>query len=166
MYGVFLSLGEFGPGDNIGLIAAKSSSSMVRGQFYSIAAAIGKIGAFAGSYAFTKIAARFDPEDPTSARAYAGDFYVASALAVVAGGVAYFAVGELGQDCVQREDEAFLQYLARNGYDVALLHGEDTLGPALTDGHGHAAAAAGRQQHIPGGEEDKMDSPVSTQRDF
>ena len=36
MYGIFLSLGEFGPGDNIGLIAAKSSSTMVRGQFYGM----------------------------------------------------------------------------------------------------------------------------------
>lgn len=120
MYGVFLSLGEFGPGDNIGLIAAKSSSSMVRGQFYGIAAAIGKVGAFAGSYAFTKIAARFDPKNPDSASAYAGDFYVASALAIVAGIIAFFFVGDLDQECIQKEDVAFMEYLERK---TKSLHG-------------------------------------------
>lgn len=121
MYGVFLSLGEFGPGDNIGLIAAKSSSSMVRGQFYSIAAAIGKVGAFAGSYAFTRIAADFDKANPDSPTAYKGDFYVASALAIVAGIIAFFFVGDLDQECIQKEDAAFMEYLEREGYDMSQL---------------------------------------------
>lgn len=34
VYGIFLSLGEFGPGDNIGLIASKTSATGVRGQYY------------------------------------------------------------------------------------------------------------------------------------
>lgn len=52
---MFLTWGEFGPGDNIGLLAAKLPATAVRGQFYGIAAAIGKIGAFAGTYAFTDV---------------------------------------------------------------------------------------------------------------
>lgn len=72
-----------------------------------------------GSYAFTKIAARFDPGDPTSASAYAGDFYVASALAIVAGIIAFFFVGDLDQECIQKEDVAFMEYLQRNGYDMS-----------------------------------------------
>lgn len=46
VYGIFLSLGEFGAGDNVGLLASKSSATAIRGQFYGIAAAVGKIGAF------------------------------------------------------------------------------------------------------------------------
>ena len=53
--GLFLTFGEFGPGDNIGLMAAKSSATCIRGQFYGIAAAIGKIGAFSGAYAFEDV---------------------------------------------------------------------------------------------------------------
>ena len=50
IYGIFLSLGELGPGDNIGLVASKTSATSIRGQYYAIAAAIGKIGAFVGTY--------------------------------------------------------------------------------------------------------------------
>jgi hypothetical protein len=50
IYGIFLSLGELGPGDNIGLIASKTSASSIRGQYYGVAAAIGKVGAFVGKY--------------------------------------------------------------------------------------------------------------------
>ncbi|SCZ96800.1 BZ3500_MvSof-1268-A1-R1_Chr4-1g06733 [Microbotryum saponariae] len=81
IYGIFLSFGEFGPGDCLGtcrdfqilhtqmpgsswsrlvrglagLLASKSWPTAVRGRFYGIAAAIGKIGAFAGTYAFPKV---------------------------------------------------------------------------------------------------------------
>jgi MFS family permease len=34
IYGIFLSLGELGPGDNIGLIASKTSATSIRGQYY------------------------------------------------------------------------------------------------------------------------------------
>lgn len=46
VYGIFLALGEVGPGDNIGLVASKTSATSIRGQYYGIAAAMGKIGAF------------------------------------------------------------------------------------------------------------------------
>lgn len=49
VYGVFLALGELGPGDNIGLIASKTCATSVRGKYYGIAAAIGKIGAYVGT---------------------------------------------------------------------------------------------------------------------
>lgn len=43
VYGLFLSFGELGPGDNIGLIASKTSATAIRGQYYGIAAAVGKV---------------------------------------------------------------------------------------------------------------------------
>jgi hypothetical protein len=46
IYGLFIALGELGPGDNIGLIASKTSATAVRGKYYGIAAAFGKIVGF------------------------------------------------------------------------------------------------------------------------
>jgi len=57
VYGLFLTFGEFGLGDNIGLMAAKSSATCVRGRFYGIAAAMGKTGAFIGTYVFPLVVA-------------------------------------------------------------------------------------------------------------
>lgn len=34
VYGVFLALGEFGPGNNIGLLAAKTCATGIRGRFF------------------------------------------------------------------------------------------------------------------------------------
>lgn len=39
-----------GPGNCTGLLASKTSPTAVRGQFYGVAAAIGKIGAFIGTW--------------------------------------------------------------------------------------------------------------------
>ncbi|GMF08353.1 unnamed protein product [[Candida] boidinii] len=55
VYGIFATLGEFGPGDNIGLLASKTVATPIRGQYYGIAAAIGKIGAFIGTWVFPVI---------------------------------------------------------------------------------------------------------------
>ena len=55
VYGLFLTFGEFGLGDNIGLLAAKSSATCVRGRFYGIAAAMGKTSAFIGTFAFPMV---------------------------------------------------------------------------------------------------------------
>lgn len=48
VYGIFLGVGEVGPGDNIGLVASKTCATAIRGQYYGTAAAMGKIGAFVG----------------------------------------------------------------------------------------------------------------------
>jgi hypothetical protein len=50
VYGIFISFGEFGPGNNLGLLASKSCPTAIRGHFYGIAAAIVKIGAFIGTW--------------------------------------------------------------------------------------------------------------------
>jgi MFS family permease len=52
LYGIFLSLGELGPGDNIGLVASKTCATPFRGKYYAFAAAFGKIGAFIGNYLY------------------------------------------------------------------------------------------------------------------
>jgi hypothetical protein len=50
VYGIFLSFGELGPGNNLGLLAAKTGPTAVRGQYYGFAAAVGKVGAFVGTW--------------------------------------------------------------------------------------------------------------------
>lgn len=54
VYGIFLSFGELGPGNCLGMLAAKTGPTAVRGQFYGVAAAIGKIGAFVGTWGKTR----------------------------------------------------------------------------------------------------------------
>ena len=50
VYGIFLSFGELGPGNCLGLLAAKTGPTAVRGKFYGLAAAWGKVGAFVGTW--------------------------------------------------------------------------------------------------------------------
>ena len=50
VYGIFLSFGELGPGNCLGLLAAKTGPTAVRGKFYGLAAAVGKVGAFVGTW--------------------------------------------------------------------------------------------------------------------
>ena len=65
---IFVSLGQLGPGDNIGLCAAKSSATAIRGQYYGISSAVGKIGAFVGTYVIP-IARKNAPNEVRSGQA-------------------------------------------------------------------------------------------------
>ncbi|KAL9087731.1 MAG: hypothetical protein Q9165_006498 [Trypethelium subeluteriae] len=115
VYGLFLAFGEVGPGDNIGLIASKTSATAVRGQYYGIAAACGKIGAFIGTYAFTDI--MNDASNPI--KAGQNPFWVASALCIFEAFLAIFCVPRIGQDTIDEEDKRFRQYLLEHGYDTS-----------------------------------------------
>lgn len=118
VYGIFLSLGEVGPGDNIGLVAAKTSSTAVRGQYYGIAAACGKIGAFVGTYVFPLIV-NAAGDDVIKQGQY--PFYVSSALCIVSGLVALFLLPNIGQDTISEEDEKFRAYLEAHGFDTSTM---------------------------------------------
>lgn len=89
---IFLSLGELGPGDNIGLLAAKTSATPVRGQYYAIAAAFGKIGAFVGTYVFPLLMS-----NPNPIHAGQNPFFVASALCIFASLIVWFGLPHIGQ---------------------------------------------------------------------
>lgn len=118
VYGIFLSLGEFGPGNNIGLLAAKTSATGVRGRYYGIAAATGKIGAFVGTWVFPYIQ-KAGGKDSVKSAQY--PFFVASSLCVVSAIVALVFVPHVGQDTIQLEDIRFREYLERNGWDTSQL---------------------------------------------
>lgn len=121
VYGIFMTLGEFGPGNNIGLLAAKTSATPVRGVYYGIAAAIGKIGAFCGTYAFPSFQKHYEGD-----MGYQVPFYLASSLALFAAFLGFFFLPAVDQEAMQREDFRFLEYLSNNGFDITQL-GEGSL---------------------------------------
>jgi MFS family permease len=118
VYGIFLAMGEVGPGNCIGLLAAKSSATAVRGRFYGTAAAFGKIGAYVGTWAFPALIADFPA---TSTVANTGPFYLGSGMAILSAVVTYFLIKPLSPDQQHHEDIAFKEYLIENGYDISQM---------------------------------------------
>lgn len=110
---------RFGPGDNIGLIASKSCATAVRGQYYGIAAAIGKIGAFVGDQVLAILYNHYVDTDKVKAGQY--PFFVSSALCILSAFIAFFLLPHIGQDTIDEEDRKFRAYLAEHGYDVSQM---------------------------------------------
>ncbi|RKF75123.1 Glycerophosphodiester transporter GIT2 [Golovinomyces cichoracearum] len=119
VFGVFLSLGEFGPGDNIGILASKTCATGVRGQYYAVAAAIGKLGAFVGTYIFPYIEEAGGGANTT--RGAQLPFYVSSGLCVVTALLSFFCLPHIGQDTITIEDRNFRTYLASQGWDLSQM---------------------------------------------
>ncbi|KAA1478521.1 MFS Git1p-related glycerophosphoinositol and glycerophosphocholine permease [Dentipellis sp. KUC8613] len=118
VYGIFLSFGEVGPGNCLGLLAAKSGPTAVRGQFYGIAAAIGKVGAFVGTWAFPAIIDDFGTNGNSG---ITGPFWIGSGLAVLSASVTFLFIKPLTTDGMAREDAEFRQYLEDHGYDTSQM---------------------------------------------
>ncbi|KAF9565208.1 putative metabolite transporter [Agrocybe pediades] len=119
VYGIFLTFGEFGPGNCLGLLASKSSPTAVRGQFYGTAAAVGKVGAFVGTWAFPPMIKAFGGSGTN--RGNTGPFWVGSGLAVLSALVTLFLIRPLTTDGMEVEDRKFREYLEANGYDTSAM---------------------------------------------
>jgi MFS family permease len=137
VYGIFLALGEFGPGDNIGLVASKTCATGIRGQYYGIAAAVGKIGAFAGSYALDALQKAAGDDAVAAGR---NPFFVASSLAFLAAGLVLL-LPHIGQDTIDQEDIKFREYLLANGYDTSKM-GLESASSISSDGEVGTTAVA------------------------
>lgn len=136
VYGIFLTLGELGPGNNIGVLAAKTCATGVRGHYYGVAAAVGKVGAFVGTWVFPYLAAAGG--SATESAQY--PFWVSSSLCVVSAGLVWWGMPEVGQDTIAEEDIRFRAFLEYNGYDtrqLGLRRGEVL--EAVETGNGAAA---------------------------
>ncbi|KAF9048617.1 glycerophosphodiester transporter [Panaeolus papilionaceus] len=118
VYGIFLSFGEFGPGNNLGLLASKTSPTAIRGQFYGTAAAVGKVGAFVGTWAFPPMIEAFGGD--TTDRGNTGPFWVGSGLAILSALIT-FCLKPLDNDGMALEDQRFREYLEANGYDTSAM---------------------------------------------
>jgi MFS family permease len=124
VYGIFLSFGELGPGNCLGLLASKSGPTAVRGQFYGAAAAVGKIGAFVGTWVFPVIINDFGGS--SSERGNTGPFWIGSGLAILSALITFFFIRPLTNDGMVVEDNEFREYLEANGYDISAMGLTDT----------------------------------------
>ncbi|KAI8579653.1 hypothetical protein K450DRAFT_240832 [Umbelopsis ramanniana AG] len=115
MYGLFLMMGELGPGDTIGLVSAEIWPTSVRGTCYGISAAVGKVGATVGTLAFQPLIERAGNQGP---------FLLGSGIAILAGIIAFFCIPNIGPDSLEQEDIDFKKYLEENGFDTAQFMGE------------------------------------------
>ena len=118
VYGLFLMLGEMGPGDNIGLVASKTCATGIRGQYYAIAAATGKIGGFIGSYIFPYIEDAGGGADTIRGGQY--PFFVASSLCFLSAFLVW-CLPTISQDTIETEDLKFREYLEQNGFDTSQM---------------------------------------------
>ncbi|KAJ7510459.1 MFS Git1p-related glycerophosphoinositol and glycerophosphocholine permease [Mycena galericulata] len=124
IYGIFLCFGEFGPGNCLGLLASKSSPTAIRGQFYGIAAAIGKVGAFVGTWAFPPMIDAFSKQGGNKGNT--GPFWVGSGLAILSALVTFLFIKDNEEDGMAKEDIIFREYLEANGFDTSAMGLHDT----------------------------------------
>ncbi|CUS23431.1 LAQU0S10e00232g1_1 [Lachancea quebecensis] len=116
VFGIFTALGEFSVGDNIGLLASKTCATPIRGQYYGVAAAIGKVGAFVGTYIFPAIIKKYGGYGELKV-----PFWIVSAICCFSAFLALFFLPPLDQDANIMEDQIFLEYLESTGYNLAQL---------------------------------------------
>ncbi|KAK4462726.1 major facilitator superfamily domain-containing protein [Cladorrhinum samala] len=145
LYGIFLSLGEFGPGNNIGLMAAKTCATGIRGQYYGIAAAIGKLGAFVGTLVFPYLTKAAGADEVLAAQI---PFYVSSTLCLFSAVIVWLNLPIIGQDTIQLEDYLFRKFLEENKYDtnqLGLKKPQDVA--SVTAVSEHSEHAENQEQH-------------------
>ncbi|KAK6429942.1 glycerophosphoinositol permease [Oleoguttula sp. CCFEE 5521] len=102
-----------------GMIASKTSATAVRGQYYGIAAAIGKIGAFAGNRVLLILYNKYADTDPTKAGQY--PFFISSAMCLLSAALCLGFLPDIGQSVIDEEDAKFKSYLVANGFDISKM---------------------------------------------
>ncbi|KAI6039860.1 hypothetical protein EDC04DRAFT_3003076 [Pisolithus marmoratus] len=102
VYGIFLSLGEVGPGSCLGVLVARTAPMAIREQFCGISAGTREGGSSVGIWAFG---------DSKTAKVSTGPFWSGSRLAILSALVTFFLVSSLSLAT------PFRQYLNENGFD-------------------------------------------------
>ncbi|ODV97485.1 hypothetical protein PACTADRAFT_47396 [Pachysolen tannophilus NRRL Y-2460] len=146
VYGIFLTLGEFGPGDCIGLLSSKTSATPIRGQYYGIAAAIGKVGAFVGTYLFPII--QDDAGGASTIKGEQAPFWVASSLCVFSAFLTLFFLPPVDQEAVENEDKTFITYLHDSGFDISLLGDADETSSGASSNDEHEVEQIVTETHV------------------
>ncbi|GAA5974340.1 hypothetical protein JCM11641_006746 [Rhodosporidiobolus odoratus] len=119
LYGLLASFGNFGPGNTMGLTSAESYATAIRGTCFGFSAAIGKVGAVAGTQSFTPIKLNLGPR---------WTFIIAAICGIMGMLVAfYFIRNDLGGDLAE-EDVRFAAYLASQGWEGQMgVQGKEAL---------------------------------------
>ncbi|KAF4497636.1 major facilitator superfamily transporter [Fusarium agapanthi] len=112
MYGIFLTLGEVGPGSTIALVSAEPFPTSIRGQANGIISAWAKVGATLGTQVFTAVLNRYTDDVDKGNRVV---FLIGSGFAVVGAAAAWFMLEETSRN-LDDEDEVWKRYLRDNNW--------------------------------------------------
>lgn len=114
LYGIFLTLGEVGPGSTVVLTASECFPTSIRGQLMGLVSACSKAGAAIGTQVFTSIQTAYLQD---SSKGDQVAFLVGSGFAVVGALVALFVIPDVSRR-LDDDDEAWKQYLAEHGWEA------------------------------------------------
>ncbi|CAI7596976.1 unnamed protein product [Penicillium palitans] len=112
LYGIFLTLGEVGPGSTIVLTASESFPTSVRGHAVGFAAAWSKAGAAIGTQVFKPIMANWGDDDLHGTQAV---FLIGSGFAVLGACLAWFVLQDSNK-ILDHGDQEWKDYLVAHGY--------------------------------------------------
>ncbi|KAH9901778.1 metabolite transport protein [Xylariomycetidae sp. FL2044] len=114
LYGIFLTLGEVGPGSTVVLASSECFPTSIRGQMMGLVSAFSKAGAAIGTQVFTAILNAYT-NDSTKGDQVA--FLIGSGFAVLGALIALFIIPEVSRR-LDDDDAAWKVYLADNGWDA------------------------------------------------
>lgn len=114
LYGLFLTLGEVGPGATIVATSSEFFPTSIRGQMLGLCAAMSKAGAAIGTSVFKPILASFGDD---TFRGNQAVFLIGSGFAVLGMLVAWFFIPPHPPN-LQEEDENWKIYLQDAGYEI------------------------------------------------
>ncbi|KAJ5100099.1 hypothetical protein N7532_007100 [Penicillium argentinense] len=112
LYGIFLTLGEIGPGSTIVLAASESFPTAVRGHGVGLAAAWSKAGAAIGTQVFKPILASWGDD---SFRGTQAVFLIGSGFAILGACLAWFILQDSNK-ILDHGDQEWKDYLIAHGY--------------------------------------------------
>jgi MFS family permease len=115
LYGLFLTLGEVGPGSTVVLVASEGFPTSLRGHMMGLISACSKAGAAIGTQVFTTVLNSY-VDDPSKGNQVT--FLIGSGLAVVGALLAFFVIPDANKK-LGEEDEDWKVYLGDRGWEGA-----------------------------------------------
>lgn len=115
-YGLMNSLSNAGPGDMLGVTSSESFPTAVRGTLYGLSAAIGKVGAVAGTQSFQPIRDHLGPRYT---------FIIAACCGVVGILFAWVCIPHSKENDLMELDIKFHNYLVEHGWEGKMGFDED-----------------------------------------
>ncbi|KAF5621985.1 metabolite transport GIT1 [Fusarium sp. NRRL 52700] len=114
LYGIFLTLGEVGPGSTVVIVATEPFPTSVRGHALGFISAWSKAGAAIGTEVFTAILSSYTD----TVKGNQVVFLIGSAFAVLGALNAWFVVQD-GEKHLEKEDQIWKDYLLEHGWDAS-----------------------------------------------